>query len=254
MFPVISSGMLVRLVRTYGALEASAHTGLPGELATDLKELLDDTVGIPTTIQIRMASVFTCILLSVLTVSQAQVAVNGPFFGRYYAAAKPMLTPGFAQVGVPMVAAAPAPVFSAPVPAPAPVLAAPVAAPVYSAPVMAAPVRPVFAAPAVAPVAMAAPVARPFVAAAPPAIMASPALAPVPSVAVPPPAPVMAAPAYAPAPVMAAPAYAPAPVMAAPAYAPAPVVAAAPFAAPVIPAYAPFIRTPYFIGSNKSKN
>ncbi|VDO84990.1 unnamed protein product [Heligmosomoides polygyrus] len=111
-------------------------------------------------------------LLSVLAVSHAQVAVNGPFYGRYYAAAKPVLTPGFAQV------------FAAP-----PMMAAPVPPPVYAAP---------------------APAPAPFFAA-------------------------------------------PAPAFAAPAFAPAPFMAQAPFATVYTPSYAPFLRTPYFIGSNKSK-
>ncbi|RCN40319.1 hypothetical protein ANCCAN_13743 [Ancylostoma caninum] len=190
------------------------------------------------------------ILLTAIAASQAQVAVNGPFYGRYYSAAKPVLTPGFAQVGAPVVAAAapvvaaaPAPVFAAPAPAPAPVLAAPAFAPA-PAPILAAPapaVRPVMAAPF-----MAAPVARPVFAAPPAPVMAAPAVAAFPAFAAPP-APVVAAP---PAPVFAAP---PAPVLAAP---PAPVLAAPVMAAApaYVPAYAPFVRTPYFIGSNKSKN
>ncbi|VDM78042.1 unnamed protein product [Strongylus vulgaris] len=77
-----------------------------------------------------MASQFICILLSAIAVSNAQVAVNGPFYGRYYAAAKPVLTPGFAQVAAPVLAPA-APVFAAPPAAP---MAAPVPAPAPVAP------------------------------------------------------------------------------------------------------------------------
>ncbi|CAJ0590565.1 unnamed protein product [Cylicocyclus nassatus] len=200
---------------------ASAPTGRRAQLC-DLHKRAYGARPASTIDSLPMASNVLCILLSALAVSHAQVAVNGQFFGRYYAAAKPVLTPGYAQVAAPVFApaapvyAAPAPVFAAPAPAPPP-------APVYAAPAPA-----MMAAPAPM---LAAPVARPVYAAfAAPAVQAAPVLAA-------PPAP---APAYA----------APAPMAPAPAFAP-----AAPFfaAQAYVPAYAPFLRTPYFIGSNKSK-
>uniref|UniRef100_A0A1I7XN90 Calphotin-like n=1 Tax=Heterorhabditis bacteriophora TaxID=37862 RepID=A0A1I7XN90_HETBA len=168
-------------------------------------------------------------ILSTIAVAQSQIAVSSPFYGRYYAAAKPILTPGFASVAAPL---------AAPLIATAAISRPAVAVPAFSA-------TPVLPAPAVRPILTASGFNH---MAAVPSFAPVPVVAPAPVSALPPATPVMVASA----PSINVPAMIPALPSATLLAASSPVLA--PPVAAVAPAYAPFARSAYFIGSNKAKD